>query len=654
MKLLKTLFLILFCAHTVLAQPGIPSQLADSLWQVWQDDTQQDTTRLKAIYDYAWDGYLFTQPDSAYYYSQLQYDFAKARDLKKPMANALNTQGVSLYLRNEYSKAIEHYSLSMKIMEDIGNTHGVASILGNIGDIYRVKGDYARAIVDYSRSLKLLETTGDKVGIGLSLSNIGSVYFEQGDYNSALTYYARSLDIAEQIGDKRGILRSLGNIGNSYKHLGNITEALDSYSQSLKIAEEIGDKTGISTSLNNIGLVYREQGDYANALDYCRRSLAIDEEIGDKIAMTSSLNSIGNLYADQGDYIKALDFSRRSVQIAQEIGAVRQTRNAAKSLWELHKKLGNYQQSLKMYELFVQMRDSIESEENQKEIISQQYKYAYEKQAATDSISNAKAAEIKNAHIAQQQAEIKAKKNQQYGLFGGLGLMFLLAAVFFTQRNRISSEKERSESLLLNILPEEVADELKTKGEAEATLIEHVTVLFTDFKGFTRMSENVTPKALVKDLHECFSAFDHICEKYSIEKIKTIGDAYMAAGGLPTPNQTHAKDVVQAALEMAEVVEKGKAKKIAEALPFFEIRVGVHTGPVVAGIVGVKKFQYDIWGDTVNIASRMESSGEVGKVNISQCTYDLLKDDADFAYESRGKIKAKGKGEVDMYFVSIA
>lgn len=206
--------------------------------------------------------------------------------------------------------------------------------------------------------------------------------------------------------------------------------------------------------------------------------------------------------------------------------------------------------------------------------------------------------------------------------------------------------------MLLNILPEETAQELKEKGYAEAKLMDQVSVLFTDFKGFTSLSEKVTPKELVSDLHECFSAFDHICESHGIEKIKTIGDAYMAAGGLPSPSATHAKDVVLAALEMAEVIIKGKEAKIAAGAPYFEVRIGVHTGPVVAGIVGVKKFQYDIWGDTVNTASRMESNGAVGRVNISRSTYEMLKDDPDLHFESRGKIDVKGKGELEMYFVS--
>ena len=162
------------------------------------------------------------------------------------------------------------------------------------------------------------------------------------------------------------------------------------------------------------------------------------------------------------------------------------------------------------------------------------------------------------------------------------------------------------------------------------------------------MSEKLNAKELVKDIHECFSAFDKIIEKHGIEKIKTIGDAYMAAGGIPTPNKTHAEDVVRAAIEIRNFMEEGKAAKIAKNAPYFEIRIGVHTGPVVAGLVGLKKFAYDIWGDTVNTASRLESSGEVGKINISESTYNLVKDKFTCVY--RGKISAKGKGEMDMYF----
>jgi len=213
----------------------------------------------------------------------------------------------------------------------------------------------------------------------------------------------------------------------------------------------------------------------------------------------------------------------------------------------------------------------------------------------------------------------------------------------------LQTEKAKSDDLLLNILPYDIAKELKEKGKAEAKTFESVSVLFTDFKGFTTIAEKMPANELVAEIDYCFKAFDRIVQKHNIEKIKTIGDSYMAVGGLPVANTTHPLDVVKAALEIRDFIEDYKIKRAAENKPIFEIRLGIHTGHVVAGIVGVKKFAYDIWGDTVNIASRMESSGEPGKLNVSGTTYELIKDY--FKCDYRGKIEAKNKGGIDMYFV---
>lgn len=217
------------------------------------------------------------------------------------------------------------------------------------------------------------------------------------------------------------------------------------------------------------------------------------------------------------------------------------------------------------------------------------------------------------------------------------------------QKDEIEKEKEKVDSLLLNILPEEVAQELKEFGKSDARLFQEVSVMFTDFVNFTKISETLSPEKLVYELDFCFKKFDEIITKHELEKIKTIGDSYLSVCGLPVPNENHAFKVVGAAIEILDFIKNYQKECEAKNKPFFEIRIGVHSGPVVAGIVGVKKFAFDIWGDTVNTASRLETTSEPGKINVSGKTYQLIKQHFDFEY--RGRINAKNKGDLDMYFV---
>lgn len=209
----------------------------------------------------------------------------------------------------------------------------------------------------------------------------------------------------------------------------------------------------------------------------------------------------------------------------------------------------------------------------------------------------------------------------------------------------LQQEKKKSDDLLLNILPHEIAEELKATGKSKAQLYDEVSVIFTDFVNFTQISEKLGVDELLEELNINFTAFDRIMEKYGLEKIKTIGDAYLAVSGLPAANEQHADNAVLAALDIIEFVSERK-KQVTYGL---DIRIGINSGSLIAGIIGVKKFAYDIWGDTVNIAARMEQSSAPGKVNISESTYQLVKDNFECAH--RGKIDAKHKGEMDMYFV---
>ena len=296
--------------------------------------------------------------------------------------------------------------------------------------------------------------------------------------------------------------------------------------------------------------------------------------------------------------------------------------------------MGEYEKAYQTHLLYAQLNDTLMSQENKRQFAEMNTRYETEK---------------KDQQIILLDKDRKFQKTVRNGFIGGFTVVLLFAGVFFRQRNHISKARKRSDELLLNILPEEVADELKASGRAEAKQFEEVTVLFTDFKNFTTMSEELTPQELVNEINYCYSEFDSIITRYGIEKIKTIGDSYMCVGGLPVASKTHAVDVVKVAMEIRDFMLQEKKKREAAGKQYYEIRIGCHTGPVVAGIVGTKKFAYDIWGDTVNIASRMESSGEAGKINISGATYELLKDKFSCTY--RGKIQAKNKGEIDMYFV---
>ncbi len=224
------------------------------------------------------------------------------------------------------------------------------------------------------------------------------------------------------------------------------------------------------------------------------------------------------------------------------------------------------------------------------------------------------------------------------------------AKVALEEKNKIiEQERERSDELLLNILPAPIAEELKEFGKAKARRYDEATVLFTDFKNFSKIAEQLSPEELVSELDYCFKGFDFIISQYSdIEKIKTVGDAYLCASGL-SDGESRPINLIRAAQEMQQFLEELKQEKRRLGRPYFEARIGLHTGPVVAGVVGVNKFAYDIWGDTVNTAARMESNSEPGKINISASTFAKVKDQ--YECEHRGKVHAKNKGLIDMYFV---
>ena len=581
------------------------AQNVDSLLNVWNDKNLSDSIRVVAYNKMIWNGFLFSDPDSAFKLTEALQSFGEEKKYKEALREVNFLRGSVFYVKGDYPLSLEYYQKALKYDEELQDKDAMAASMVNIGLITREQGNQDEALRYLQSALQILEEIGNKNVMTGCLTNIGVIYFDRYDYDSALQYFNRSIKLNEEIDNQHGIAEGLHNIGSVYERQKKYPEALELYLRASEIQKTIGDLQGLAFSYNSIGVANISQQKFKDAIPYCDKGL----------------------------------------KLAEELKTLPEQKIACSCLFDSYKGIGDFRNALDYYQKMVILRDSMFNEENTQKITRLEMQYEFDKVQASQKAEQEKKDAIANEKLQRQ-------RMVRNGFIGGFAIVLLFAVVFFFQRNRIGKEKARSENLLLNILPVEVADELKAKGEAEARLIDQATVLFTDFKGFTSLSEKLSPKEIVHDLNVCFSEFDRICQEFGIEKIKTIGDAYMAAGGLPAPNQTHAMDVIKAALKMRDFIDAEKEKHQLQGKSYFDIRIGIHTGPVVAGIVGVKKFQYDIWGDTVNTASRMESSGEPGKVNISGVTYSLVKDHSDLVFESRGMVHAKGKGDLEMYFVS--
>lgn len=556
---------------------------------------------------------------------------------------------------SDFSESKEYFHKAIKIQERNGNFSRMAGTLSNLGIVYSMTGDYPQALEQFQKAFSLNEKSEKRIWMTANLGNIGNIYFELQDFDKALENFKKSANISRLIDDKYGLANSISNMGSAYFELSDYEKAMECFQESLWISKEISNKLSVANGLLCIGKIKFIKSRSKEALENFQEALKISEEIGNKetevLAYTYMaewlLNTPDNFQQELGfdpskKYIIAEEYLLKSLKISEEQDIKRQENESHKLLSELYERNGLFEKSLNSYKKHIEVRDAIQGEESKKQVTRKEMQYEFDKKEALS-----KAEQEKKDAVALK--ELQRQKLLRNSFIGGFTTVLAFAGVFFKQRNSIRKGKKLSDELLLNILPEEVADELKAKGSADAKQFNEVTVMFTDFKGFTKISEKLSPSELVAEIDTCFKAFDRIISKYNIEKIKTIGDSYMCAGGLPVENTTNAVDVVKAALEIQEFMKEHLSARKQSGREIFEIRTGIHTGPVVAGIVGVKKFAYDIWGNTVNIASRMESSGEAGKVNISSTTYELVKNNFNCLY--RGKVEAKNIGEMDMYFV---
>ena len=648
-----TLLLLPACSLSLYGQ----DQVVDSLNAVLRTE-QPDSARVFTLLELAGQ-YYRTDPDKALELAEEASELADRSGVKPGLALAQKAVGMSYYFKGDWVDASVSWKQALETYTEIGDLNGESNMLNNLGAIHFSGGDDEVALDYYLESLRVAEASRDSLRTVTALVNIGTVYLnKEANTELAVKYLKRALPLSQAVGDHDAIGTCAVNLGEIFLRTQPPADSIKYYSPDsalhyFEMALEAYRSTAtgnVPFALKSIGRVYEKRKEFDKAIQYQTEAYQLAMAMDAKLEMAQSMLSLAETYERMEDAPRAIETFNRAVVLCEEVEALYETYAAYKGLADSYAMIKDYSQAYEFLNKYSDLKDTLYNADMDKKLQAQTLSYEIEKKEGQITLLE-KDQELRALELERQ----KAIRNGT--IVAGVLLMLLAGGLFnryrYTKRTNaiITKEKERSEELLLNILPEEVAEELKAKGEADAVQIDHVTVLFTDFKGFTALSEQVTPKQLVKDLHECFSAFDHICEEHGLEKIKTIGDAYMAAGGLPVPNTTHASDAIAAAMKMRDFIAEGKARKIAAGLPYFEIRIGIHTGPVVAGIVGVKKFSYDIWGDTVNTASRMESSGEPGKVNLSGATYSLVKDDPSLTFEPRGKVQAKGKGELEMFFV---
>jgi class 3 adenylate cyclase len=505
------------------------------------------------------------------------------------------------------------------------------------GNALQLKGNNPEALKAYFKSLDYANRDEDDKGIGSLMISIAGTYSAMDNFKNAQIYYSKGIQLLRKVNDSVKIATALLNAGDDYFNSGKLDSALIYTEESKIIFEKIKYATGQAYSLGNVGMIYAEQEKDNQAEANINGAIAILEKLEDYYPITVYLTYMSDIYLRKKNLPAALNYAERSLELATHYGLKEQISDANLKLSELYQEKQDQVASYKYYKDHIVYRDSVKNIENVQQMANQQ--------------------------DAQRRIEIdlldQRRNNQRNIAIGAAVGLFLIAilAIGLFRRNKligktkqlIEEERDRSDNLLLNILPEETAIELKLNGKVKAKQYDSVSVLFTDFKGFTSYSEKLSPEALVETVDFYFSKFDGIIEKHGLEKIKTIGDAYMCVGGLHQNEDNHAKSTVAAAFEISEFVEQTKNDATKSELTF-DIRIGINSGPVVAGVVGTKKFAYDIWGDTVNVASRMESMSLPGRINVGQNTYDLVKDT--YTCEYRGEIEVKNRGTMKMYFVN--
>ncbi len=587
-------------------------------------------------------------------------------------------------------KSLYFYHLLEAIIEKAGTTQEQSLLYNNLGRQYATLREYSKAL-EYFRKAELQCAYIPCDYPEVLWANMGIALHNTGESKRGIEYLLKARNLLAARKDYAALANLEHLMAGVYFSSNDLYNALSHNQTAIQYASDTKQQAVLAEAYRTAADLYHELYDFEKAFEYYRDYLNVLDSIRiEDQAHEQRLNQQRTLLAASEGQIKFLiarqnfkdlelnqiKFDRERLELQNKNLELESRRKEDEvRLLEAQQEADQAklrEQTLQALEARQRLRiadQKFNAEKQGREIIELREKEQIER-AQNRADSTSRAQEIDRI---QREQTFRNEQDADFRRFAYiLGLLFFLLlgivgiSWWFARRakrrlqsqNRkiqaqnlqIQEEQRKSDGLLLNILPQEIADELKASGQATPRLYESATVLFSDFVNFTKLSATLTPKELIDELNECFLAFDEICERHGLEKIKTIGDAYMCAGGLPVPNETHAADAVRAALEMSTWLLARKHERADAHLT--EMRIGIHTGPVMAGVIGKNKFAYDIWGDAVNLAARLEEHGEPGHVNISGATKEAVKHL--FIAKHRGKKEVHNKGMVDMYFIVSA
>ena len=636
------LALLFFCAFLG-AQDQIRKEGSDPL----QGKVQTDSAEVDGLLEKS-EQLRNTQPDSSILFSRRAIELSDDIPYESAKALGFKNIGIVYYDKGEYQNALDYFTRSLRIFEIEKDTSGISNLQNNIGSVYNSIGDYPNALEFFIKSLRNAEVVKDSLRIGTALLNIGTAYSEDEEtYSDAIENYRRSIDIFEDIGYVPGVAVANINFGEWYLKTERPQEAIPYLERALKVFRDNG--VDPSPPLNFLGKAHYGLKQYNLAEQFHEEAMAAAKENQDLSEESKAYLGLGDTYVATGRYDRAVDYFRRGLELTDTTGVLKDRKEAYEGLAKAYSALNDFKNAFTAQQKFSEVQDEIRS--TGYEALMGNLSVQFGLETAEKQNELLKAQNTLNQVQIEKDARDKELLQVILGLFLAIIAGFVFQYFYIRRTNkRLAFERNRSDQILLNILPRETADELKENGFVKTQELDQVTVLFTDFKAFSTIAERISAEELIRSVDYYFKNFDEITERHNIEKIKTIGDAYMCAGGLPQANQTHAHDAFRAALDILRFVKETELNPPKGIYPF-RIRIGLNTGPVVSGVVGTRKFAYDIWGNTVNIAARMESGSVPGRINVSENTHKLLKDDYDFTY--RGEVEVKNGLILKMYFAEV-